>query len=115
MDVSIQLLFAGGGTLADPVMDSSVIWLIRKSYFVGKLREKQLQHDRGCGYGVTAARKLMEAGAVTMAAAAYVYFAFIPPKSELMTLPSSSTVPTQAEAPDPIAAELAQVADQMNR
>ena len=93
------------------------IWLLRRMYLAGKqAEEERLGREGDTGEEVSIGRKVTEAAAATLIAAVYIDFAFVlPPSTAQSTLPAMTTVPSQPESGDPIAAELAQAADELNR
>lgn len=144
--LAAQLLFAGGGTLENPSGDGLIthqirvatndgpgmgvfaivfvivywggaIWMLRKMWLVGKqLEEERLDHDAETGDEVSTERKLSEAVLATLIASAYIYFAFILPRTASATeVAPVEAAQTQADAPDPIASELTQAASEVNR
>ncbi len=140
--LAANMLFYAGGTLEDPTRDGIVtrqirlaindgpgmgvfaiafivtywggaIWMLRKMYLVGKEAEvERHQQEAETGEGISAGRKVAEAVAATIAAIAYVYLAFVMPQMDQLTI--SPATETQSAA-DPVAKELRQAAEEVNR
>jgi hypothetical protein len=139
--IGAELLFAAGGTLQDPTGDGlitrqiriatndgpgmgtfaiaflvvfwgAVIWMLRKLYVTGRQAEQERElRKRDTAREASWGRKLIEAGALTLAMAAYMYFGTVAPLMETQT-PTSARA-DQAEGSDPVARDLAQLADEL--
>lgn len=143
--LAAQLLFAGGGTLENPSGDGLIahqirvatndgagmaifaiifiivywggaIWILRKMWSVGKqLEEERLDREAETGEEVSLERKIGETVLATVIAAAYIYVAFILPRTDTEAAPAPIVTAPNENNVDPIAADLAQAASEASQ